>query len=57
MNMDGGGSSVMFVNDAAVFGKKLADDLRDGVVSLPSDLGGVERLLPVPLVVVRKKTC
>jgi hypothetical protein len=54
MNMDGGGSSVMFVNDPAAREKKLAEDLRPGVVNLPSDLGGVERLLPVPLVITRR---
>lgn len=55
MNMDGGGSSVMFVNDEEAVKGKLKDSLRNGVVNLPSDLGGVERLLPVPLVVYRKK--
>jgi hypothetical protein len=54
MNMDGGGSSVMFVNDPAVHPHKLRDHLRDGVVNLPSDMGGVERLLPVPLVIYRR---
>ncbi|MGI8905146.1 MAG: phosphodiester glycosidase family protein [Candidatus Sumerlaeaceae bacterium] len=54
MNMDGGGSSVMFVNDSAVHPLKLRDHLRDGVVNLPSDMGGVERLLPVPLVLYRR---
>lgn len=51
MNMDGGGSSVMFVNAPEARDAKLRPDLRDGIVSLPSDMGGVERLLPVPLVV------
>lgn len=55
MNMDGGGSSVMFVNDPRVQGMKLRDELRDGVVNLPSDRGGVERLLPVPLIVCLRK--
>lgn len=55
MNLDGGGSSVMFVNDSQVRGLKLRPDLADGVVNLPSDLGGVERLLPVPLLVCRKR--
>lgn len=55
MNMDGGGSSVMFVNDPAARRAKLAPDLREGVVNLPSDLGGVERLLPVPLVIVKRQ--
>ena len=55
MNMDGGGSSVMFVNDPRAHAFKLSGDLREGVVNLPSDLGGVERLLPVPLVVARRK--
>ena len=54
MNMDGGGSSVMFVNDTAVYPHKLREHLRDGVVNLPSDMGGVERLLPVPLVIYRR---
>ncbi len=56
MNMDGGGSSVMFVNDPRARALKLSPDLRDGVVNLPSDLGGVERLLPVPLIVSLRKT-
>ncbi len=56
MNMDGGGSSVMFVNDLEVRPLKLSEDLRPGVVNLPSDLGGVERLLPVPLVVARRQS-
>lgn len=56
MNMDGGGSSVMFVNDAAVYPLKLREHLRDGVVNLPSDMGGVERLLPVPLVIYRRSS-
>ena len=55
MNMDGGGSSVMFVNDPRAHAFRLSDDLREGVVNLPSDLGGVERLLPVPLVVARRR--
>ncbi len=54
MNMDGGGSSVMFVNAPEARDAKLRPDLRDGIVSLPSDMGGVERLLPVPLVVCRR---
>lgn len=53
MNMDGGGSSVMFVNDLRARDRKLSPDLQPGVVNLPSDLGGVERLLPVALVVTR----
>lgn len=55
MNMDGGGSSVMFVNAPEAQGAKLRDGLRDGIVSLPSDMGGVERMLPVPLVVCTRK--
>ncbi|MBX7246554.1 MAG: phosphodiester glycosidase family protein [Candidatus Sumerlaeaceae bacterium] len=55
MNMDGGGSSVMFLPHPRAKALKLRDDLRDGVVNLPSDLGGIERLLPVPLVICRKK--
>jgi hypothetical protein len=55
MNMDGGGSSVMFVHDVAVHEHKMRDHLRDGVVNLPSDMGGVERLLPVPLVIYKRK--
>lgn len=55
MNMDGGGSSVMFVADDRVHPNKLREHLRPGVVNLPSDMGGVERLLPVPLVIYRKK--
>ncbi|NLD61846.1 phosphodiester glycosidase family protein [Candidatus Sumerlaeota bacterium] len=54
MNMDGGGSSVMFINDAEAAKHKLRPKLRDGVVNLPSDAGGVERMLPVPLILVRK---
>lgn len=54
MNMDGGGSSVMFVNDPRARDRKLSPDLQPGVVNLPSDLGGVERLLPVALVVTRR---
>ena len=53
MNMDGGGSSVMFVQDERAKPLRLRDDLREGVVNLPSDLGGVERLLPVPLMICR----
>lgn len=55
MNMDGGGSSVMFVNHEQAKAAKLRDNLHDGVVNLPSDMGGTERLLPVPLVVARRK--
>jgi hypothetical protein len=55
MNMDGGGSSVMFVNTPEAIAAKLRDDLRDGIVSLPSDMGGVERLLPVPLVICKRR--
>jgi hypothetical protein len=54
MNLDGGGSSVMFINDPRAHALKLSPDLSDGVVNLPSDRGGVERLLPVPLVVARR---
>ena len=56
MNLDGGGSSVMFVNDPRAHALKLSPDLSDGVVNLPSDRGGVERLLPVPLIVARRRT-
>lgn len=55
LNMDGGGSSVMFVNDETARKAKLRADLREGIVNLPSDLGGVERLLPVPLVICSSK--
>lgn len=55
MNMDGGGSSVMFVNDEKATASKVRPEMRDGIVSLPSDLGGNERLIPVPLVVVRRQ--
>jgi len=55
MNMDGGGSSVMFINADEAKQAKLRSDLRDGIVSLPSDMGGVERLLPVPLVICKRK--
>jgi len=55
MNMDGGGSSVMFVSDPAAKEARLRPHLREGVVNLPSDMGGVERLLPVPLVLYRRK--
>ncbi len=54
MNMDGGGSSVMFINSDEARDAKLRESLRDGIVNLPSDLGGNERLLPVPLVVVKR---
>jgi hypothetical protein len=54
MNMDGGGSSVMFISDPRAAQFKLNPDLRDGVVNLPSDMGGVERLLPVPLIISRR---
>ncbi len=53
LNLDGGGSSVMFVHDPRAHALKLSPDLSNGVVNLPSDRGGVERLLPVPLVVAR----
>lgn len=55
MNMDGGGSSVMFVNHPDAQQSKMRPDLRDGVVNLPSDMGGVERLLPVPLIICKKR--
>lgn len=55
MNLDGGGSSVMTLADPEAPQWKLKDNLTDGVVNLPSDLGGSERLLPVPLVVVALK--
>jgi hypothetical protein len=55
MNMDGGGSSVMFVNDVRAASHQLSPDLKPGVVNLPSDLGGVERLLPVPLLVIKRQ--
>jgi hypothetical protein len=54
MNLDGGGSSVMYVAGEEGATKRLRDDLRPGVVNLPSDLGGVERLLPVPLLLVKR---
>ncbi len=55
MNMDGGGSSVMFVNEPEAVEYKINPELCDGVVNLPSDGGGVERMLPVPLVITRRK--
>ncbi|MCX7716809.1 MAG: phosphodiester glycosidase family protein [Candidatus Sumerlaeaceae bacterium] len=55
MNLDGGGSSVMFVNDPAAAAYKWNATLRDGVVSLPSDPGGIERMLPVALVLTRRR--
>lgn len=56
MNMDGGGSSIMYVNDPAAAECKLRPEFADHVVSYPSDLGGNERLLPVPLVVCHRRS-
>ncbi|MFH0795145.1 MAG: phosphodiester glycosidase family protein, partial [bacterium] len=54
LNLDGGGSSVMFVAGAKGSRHRLRGELATGIVNLPSDKGGVERLLPVPLVFVEK---
>lgn len=56
MNLDGGGSSIMYVADPGVIKLKLRPEFTDGLVSFPSDLGGTERMLPVPLVICRKKS-
>jgi hypothetical protein len=45
----------MFVNDAAAAAHKWNATLRDGVVSLPSDPGGIERMLPIALVLARRR--
>ncbi len=53
VNLDGGGSSIM-----AIEGATLAEMLRDnspyGVVNVPSDAGGRERIMPVFLAVKRQ---
>jgi len=54
LNLDGGGSSMMFLNHTAGRGKPLAPRLAPGVVNRPSDRGGAERILPMPLLIWTK---
>ena len=54
LNLDGGGSSVMFIAGEMGGRHRMREELSSGIVNLPSDKGGVERLLPVPLVYVEK---
>lgn len=53
INLDGGGSSVMAI-EAATLADMLRDNSPFGVVNIPSDAGGRERIMPVFLA-VRKK--
>lgn len=50
LNLDGGGSSVMAVEGVSAI-DQLSPGLSGGVVNLPSDPGGRERLVPVVLTV------
>ncbi len=47
LNLDGGGSSIMWLKKGTDF--KIYEDSKIDIVNRPSDLGGKERLLPVPI--------
>lgn len=49
LNLDGGGSSVMWLSEPHGSDFKIYEQASDGVVNRPSDMGGKERLLPVPI--------
>lgn len=53
LNLDGGGSSVLYIHDAAEKEiAPLAPEVRPGIVNLPSDVGHQERLIPIPLFIM-----
>lgn len=54
VNFDGGGSSVLAV-EGADFADMLKEDSPYGVVNIPSDAGGVERIVPLFLIVRGKR--
>jgi hypothetical protein len=52
LNLDGGGSSVMFVNGPREARHPMQPGVPQGIVNIPSDSGSQDRLMPVPLLVV-----
>lgn len=51
LNLDGGGSSMLYLAEKAAAGAPLQDGVTAGVVNLPSDVGWQERLMPVVLLI------
>lgn len=49
LNLDGGGSSILFVDHPSARGATALPHLAPGTLSRPSDRGGLERVLPLPL--------
>ncbi len=49
LNLDGGGSSVLFLKSKIAKKVKIKSEIKTGIVNLPSDPGGCDRLMPVPL--------
>lgn len=52
LNLDGGGSSVLFVNPHHLLTSPLAADSPAGIVNVPSDRGHQDRLIPVAMLVL-----
>lgn len=55
LNLDGGGSSMLFVKSQNSKNMKILSDIRDGIVNLPSDRHTRERLIPFPIIFYDKK--
>lgn len=54
LNLDGGGSSVMFLNHPSAREASLITNLPAGLVNRPSDRDGEERIFPTPLLLWAK---
>ena len=54
VNLDGGGSSVLAI-EGIPKSDKLSENLAHGIVNIPSDEGGRERIVPVILMVKKQK--
>lgn len=54
LNLDGGGSSMMFVRSKKMEDVKILPDLNEGIVNFPSDRHTRERIIPFPLIVYKK---
>jgi hypothetical protein len=54
LNLDGGGSAMLFLDHPAVRNHPLVPNLPPGIANRPSDRGGVERVVPLPLLLWAK---
>ncbi|MFQ5627666.1 MAG: phosphodiester glycosidase family protein [bacterium] len=53
LNLDGGGSSVMYINQDEAASPPLKSEIPKGIVNIPSDSGYQDRLIPAPLLMAK----